>query len=462
MTRGRHRQRPERAQGTPAPAPSVRSARASSAYSPGRLLRISALLVATGTAAALTLPLGADAAVHRVVTPATRVHLPAAAEAAQPYVPQDSCDPHAKPGVVAFRALMISTYRRGSDGGIVRACSAGGTSEHKEGRAWDWMLNAHNHADAVAATTLLNWLIKAGPRGQLGWNARRFGIMYIIWDGRIWGAYRAADGWRPYVGASEHTDHIHFSFGWSGAMKRTSWWTGHVAAVDYGPCAAPGHLAPSYSRFNPRQCTGDSAPPPPPLPYAAPGQTSAHVLAVQKVLHIRPLSSFYGPRTTHAVALWQAHHHLAHTGVVDVATAVAMRLVAAPVPIWARPGDTGARVLAIQRALHVLPRSGYYGTRTAALVASWQRHHHLADSGVVDLTTARKMGLAPPAVLPAYAKPGDHGAHVVAVQRALRVRPVSGFYGAVTARAVAAWQQRHHLPHTGIVDAATARALRLH
>jgi hypothetical protein len=45
-------------------------------------------------------------------------------------------------------------------------------------------------------------------------------------------AYRAADGWRPYVGANPHTDHAHFSFSWAGARKQTSYWDG--SPVTYG------------------------------------------------------------------------------------------------------------------------------------------------------------------------------------------------------------------------------------
>jgi hypothetical protein len=55
---------------------------------------------------------------------------------------------------------------------------------------------------------------------------RRLGVMYIIYNRRIWASYRAEEGWRPYVGANPHTDHIHFSFSWAGARKQTSYWDG--------------------------------------------------------------------------------------------------------------------------------------------------------------------------------------------------------------------------------------------
>src|SRR5207237_1554832 len=146
----------------------------------------------------------------------------------------------------------------------------------------DWRLGVRAPRDKAVAYAALHWLIKPGPHGEPAWNARRFGIMYVIWDGRIWAAYRASEGWRAYHGASEHTDHIHISFSWNGAEKHTSWWTGRVAPVDYGPCpAVPGRLAARWSRPNPRPC---SMPPSPPGVYARPGDHGARVVAVQRVL----------------------------------------------------------------------------------------------------------------------------------------------------------------------------------
>jgi peptidoglycan hydrolase-like protein with peptidoglycan-binding domain len=454
--RGKHRNQDACAPRTPS---SPRRA----SYSPRRIARVSGVLAVVGAVAALSLPFGASAAGPKA--PVAKVRLPATAEAPEPYVPQDSCDPTTKPGVAAFRTLMLTTYRRGSDGGVVRACGLGGTSEHKEGRAWDWMLDSKNHSDAVVATAALNWLIGAGPHGQLGWNARRLGIMYIIWDGRIWGAYRADEGWRPYVGTSEHTDHIHFSFGWNGAEKRTSWWTGKVAPTDYGPCpTVAGQVAAPYHGFNPTPC--GSPVPAPVVVFAKTGDTGPRVVAVQKVLRVHPMSGFYGVVTTRTVAEYQRNHHLPATGIVTMQTAIALRLVAPPAPPvvpYAKPGDKGAHVLAVQRLLKVRPLSSFYGAVTTRTVAEYQRNHHLPATGVVNLATAVSMHLvAPPKPIPPYAKPGDRGAHVLAVQRALRVRPLSGFYGPVTARTVAAYQKSHHLHISGVVDHATAVAMRLH
>ena len=136
------------------------------------------------------------------------------------YVGQKSCSPSPKPGVSAFKDLVLKTYPCTGTYGISRACSRGGTSEHKEGRAWDWKLN-YPHP---AATNLLNWLLATDSKGNKHAMARRLGLMYMIWNRKIWKAYQASRGWQKYSGASPHTDHVHFSFSWAGANKSTSFW----------------------------------------------------------------------------------------------------------------------------------------------------------------------------------------------------------------------------------------------
>lgn len=152
-----------------------------------------------------------------------------------PYQPQVSCDPHAKQGTSAFRDLMLRRFDNGHDLGIARACDVGGDSEHKEGRAWDWGLDATEQADRATATKALTWLTEQ-VAGDPARRAKRLGVMYMIWNGRIWSAARASEGWRSYNGSSPHTDHIHVSLSWNGATKRTSWWTGRVESFDHGPC----------------------------------------------------------------------------------------------------------------------------------------------------------------------------------------------------------------------------------
>lgn len=171
------------------------------------------------------------------------------------YHGQNSCSSVAQPGTAALRTLILSTYGVGRDGGIMRACSIGGTSEHKEGRAWDWMLNVNDPVESHHAYAVTQWLVGPDASGQMGGNARRLGIMYLIWNRAIWSADDAAAGWQPYSGPNPHTDHVHFSLSWDGAMGRTSWWTGSaITQQDVGPCRIyAGELAPAYTgpRYTP-------------------------------------------------------------------------------------------------------------------------------------------------------------------------------------------------------------------
>jgi hypothetical protein len=214
--------------------------------------------VAAVAAFAVALPLGlgvgateSSAAIGPGPVPVPLVAMPAEVEAFSPWLPQVSCDPTTKPGVKAFSTLVLTTWGRGTNGGMTRSCSTGAASEHKEGRAWDWMLDPTNYTNVVAGARVLDWLL-AGDAVV----ARRLGIMYIIWNNRIWSTYRRAEGWRAYDGPDPHTSHIHFSFGWAGAMQRTSWWTGAVAPIEYGPCIeVQGRLADPYgSAINLKPC----------------------------------------------------------------------------------------------------------------------------------------------------------------------------------------------------------------
>lgn len=187
------------------------------------------------------------------------------------YQPQVSCDPVAKPGVLATKALIQKKFG-GGDLGIVRGCGDRGLSEHKEGRAWDWALNAKTAAGKKTARKALKWLTKT-RQGEPAANARRLGIMYIIWNRQtVWRAYSPSQGPTRYTGDNPHTDHMHISFTWNGASGRTAWWTGQVEPFDYGPCPVYiGEMAPPWTRPQITPCPparkrGDPVPAPTPVP----------------------------------------------------------------------------------------------------------------------------------------------------------------------------------------------------
>lgn len=184
-----------------------------------------ALLAAVVLVPALVAVPSASAAVPR--TPA----FGAAIEGFARYEPATTCLPRvSQPGVAKLQALLKATYGKTAFESW-RACSGSAASEHNEGRALDFMLNAGKASDVAIANAFVAWLFATDKYGNAYANARRLGIMYLIWHGRMWRAYDVSKGWQPYTGSARHDDHIHISFSWAGALGQTSFWTGQVADV---------------------------------------------------------------------------------------------------------------------------------------------------------------------------------------------------------------------------------------
>ena len=157
------------------------------------------------------------------------------------YEPQQICSPSPKPGAVGFRNLVLRAYPDTRDSGISRACDQGGRSEHKEGRAWDWGVHVDDPEERQAAAEVIGWLLATDEHGNEHAMARRLGVMYVIYNGHIWSAYAAERGWQPYVGRSDHTDHVHVSFDVAGGLGQTSFWQvpglEQLADSRFGPAA---------------------------------------------------------------------------------------------------------------------------------------------------------------------------------------------------------------------------------
>jgi hypothetical protein len=186
------------------------------------LARVITAVLASALVAGAFVSLDAEPAEAKVPKAAGRYT--AAIEPLAAYVGQATCSPVAKPGTTAFANLLLRTYPSSRSLGISRSCGVGGKSEHKEGRAFDWGVSVHRAVDRTAVNDLMRWLLKTDRFGNRHAMARRLGIQYMIWNGRIWGAYAAGSGWRRYTGANPHTDHVHFSLSWAGARKNTSFW----------------------------------------------------------------------------------------------------------------------------------------------------------------------------------------------------------------------------------------------
>jgi len=394
--------------------------------------------------------------------PAVPPNLPGGIEDPSPYVKQASCDPVPKPGAVALSTLLVTTYP-GTSAAISRDCGLDGiASEHYEGRAVDWMTSLRDPVGAARAQAVVSWLLATDTQGHAFANARRLGVMYVIWNDRIWGSYAASAGWRPYStcaahpdpawDTSCHRDHVHLSLSWAGALGRTSFWTGQVGAVDYGPCrSADLNWAPVHGARTAQPC--------PAYPAVAaragvspllasivrfsgatvgPGSHGPVVTAVQKAVGVDADGAF-GPLTGVAVQAFRSARHLPAGTTVDAA--VWRALLAAP-----PSGDGGAASGAAPAP------SGSGGTAPAgAPAATGPSSGPSSGAGTVGGPASGPLGAFPGGTL-AY---GSTGTAVQAVQRALRVTPVSGWFGPVTRAAVTAFQAAHHLPVTGAVDAVT-------
>jgi len=151
------------------------------------------------------------------------------------YEGMTTCDPTPRPGALALRQLLLDTYGPATIG-ISRACDQDTISEHKEGRAVDWMVDFRNPEEKAQAQAFVDWVTAPGPDGTPAANARRLGIMYIGWANEMWRAYDTKRGWtelrgcynRPAAGDDTdcHRNHVHFSMTWDGAAARTSYWDG--------------------------------------------------------------------------------------------------------------------------------------------------------------------------------------------------------------------------------------------
>jgi hypothetical protein len=153
------------------------------------------------------------------------------------YQPQKKCARKAKPGTVALGQWLVA--RGGAFGGTLRSCSSGGTSEHKDGRAFDWMLDARDADDRAIADAFLIEAFADDELGDTDALARRMGIMYVIWNDRM---YAAWDGFEPkrYLSSGcskrrtcsqtlRHRDHVHISLSKRGARGLTSWYVERAA-----------------------------------------------------------------------------------------------------------------------------------------------------------------------------------------------------------------------------------------
>jgi hypothetical protein len=150
------------------------------------------------------------------------------------YVPQTTCTKSPQPGTVALARWLQRIYPGTGSLGIMRGCSVGGTSEHKDGRAFDWAADVAKPRTRKAAYDFITRALATDAAGNPDALARRLGIMYFIYNDTIWASYRDFAP-RPYLNAAcpskkncsrtlRHLNHMHISLGPAGAAAQTSWY----------------------------------------------------------------------------------------------------------------------------------------------------------------------------------------------------------------------------------------------
>ena len=155
------------------------------------------------------------------------------------YQPQTTCAKKPKPGTVALGQWLVATYG-GAGGAVNRPCTGSSTSEHKDGRAIDWTLDATDPADRKVANAFLAAAFATDAAGNPHALARRMGIMYVIWNDHYYPAYDAfekesylSSGCRSRKRCSKtlrHRDHMHISLTRQGAKGTTSWYLAQPSA----------------------------------------------------------------------------------------------------------------------------------------------------------------------------------------------------------------------------------------
>ena len=179
--------------------------------------------------------------------PKLPANLPVTVDDAADYDGQSLCDPAPKPGAVKLAGVLNATYG-GAAVQVTRGCTVGGQSEHKEGRALDWMRSIRNAKDAAQVSAFLAWLMATDEAGNEYAMARRLGVMYVAWNNKMWRAYDPGRGWAYFKGCDAanrqapgwdntcHRNHVHISLSWDGAAGLTSFYSGR--AVTTASCAS--------------------------------------------------------------------------------------------------------------------------------------------------------------------------------------------------------------------------------
>jgi hypothetical protein len=163
--------------------------------------------------------------------------LPAAASASavDPYAsydPQSTCVGQILPGTDYLLTTLVRQHPGTSYTSTLRSCAGSSVSEHKDGRALDWGVDAADPVQRAIADDWLEKIFATDRRGNPHALARRMGIMYVIWNDHIYSAYggfqkRLYTSCDPVSACSKttrHRDHVHVSLSRAGAAAQTTFY----------------------------------------------------------------------------------------------------------------------------------------------------------------------------------------------------------------------------------------------
>lgn len=154
------------------------------------------------------------------------------------YQPAKKCRDSVRPGTRVLSKWIDRKFRGGDAVPSLRSCKTGGTSEHKEGRAIDWMMDAAKKKQRAEVRRFLGRLFAEDADGNAHARARRMGVMYVIWNDHMYAAYDRFEK-RDYLSSScsskkkcsktlRHRDHVHISLNRPGGRGDTSWYAGRL------------------------------------------------------------------------------------------------------------------------------------------------------------------------------------------------------------------------------------------
>jgi uncharacterized protein YraI len=119
-------------------------------------------------------------------------------------------------GAQNLLSFLQSSFPGGRNGGIYNCRSVRGGSNlslHGEGRAVDYMLNVNNAKEKAIGDRIVAHFVN-NPE-----NAKKFGVQEVIFNRKIWTAFKPTAGMQPYNGENPHTDHVHIGLNKWGASN---------------------------------------------------------------------------------------------------------------------------------------------------------------------------------------------------------------------------------------------------